>query len=135
MQSHISVALVTLASLLFFVGLGINVGRVRRTCGISAPVMTGDPRLERAVRVHYNTMEWLPVFLVSLWIFALYWNDLVAAGLGVVWIVGRIVYARGYMADPLKRAPGFGIQALATLALLFGAAGRLVYLLATGAPV
>jgi uncharacterized membrane protein YecN with MAPEG domain len=135
MQAYIWVALDSLASVLFFVGLGINVGRVRHKCGIMAPVMTGDPLLERAIRVHYNTLEWLPAFLVSMWLFAIYWSPIVAAGLGVVWIVGRIVYAGGYMADPAKRGPGFGIQALVTLVLLFGAAGRLIYLLATGAPI
>ena len=67
-----------------------------------------------------------------MWLFALYWNDAVAAAIGVVWIVGRIVYARAYMADPAKRGPGFGIQALATFVLLFGALGRIVWLLATG---
>ena len=132
MQSYASVALVTVAALLVYLGLGIQVGRTRFKCGIAAPAMTGDARLERAIRVHYNTLEWLPVFLASLWMFALYWSPAVAAGLGVVWIVGRLIYAAGYMAAPLKRAPGFLIQALATFVLLFGAAGRVVYLLAAG---
>lgn len=133
MQSYAWVALVTLAALAVYLGLGVNVGRTRYRCGIAAPAMTGDARLERAIRVHYNTLEWLPVFLASLWLFALYWSPGVAAGLGAAWIVGRLIYAAGYMAEPRKRAPGFLIQALATFALLFGAAGRVVYLLAVGA--
>jgi len=133
MQAYIWVSLVSLASVLLFLVLGINVGRIRHKIGIMAPVMTGDPLLERAIRVHYNTLEWLPAFLVSMWLFAIYWSPSVAAGLGVVWIIGRVVYAQGYMADAQKRAPGFAIQALATFALLFGAVGRLAYLLATGA--
>ena len=132
MQSYAWVALVTLAALVVYLGLGVNVGRTRYRCGIAAPAMAGDARLERAIRVHYNTLEWLPVFLASLWLFALYWSPAVAAGLGVAWIVGRLIYAAGYMAEPRKRAPGFLIQALATFALLFGAAGRVVYLLAIG---
>jgi glutathione S-transferase len=128
MQPHIWPGLVSLAAVLVLLGMGINVGRVRHKIGIMAPAMTGDPKLERAIRVHYNTLEWLPAFLVSLWLFAVYWNDAVAAGLGVVWILGRILYAQGYMADPAKRGLGFLIQALATLVLLFGAAGRLIYL-------
>src|SRR5205085_3222554 len=110
--------------------MALQVGRARGKSGIAAPAMTGDPLLERAVRVHYNTLEWLPIFLVSLWLFALYWNDLVAAGLGVIWIVGRILYQTGYMADPAKRELGFMVQAVATAVLLFGALGRLVYVLA-----
>lgn len=132
MHTHVWVGLVSLAAVLLFTVLGLNVGRVRHKIGIMAPQMTGDPLLERAIRVHYNTLEWLPAFLVSLWLFAIYWNDLWAAGLGVIWILGRIIYARGYMADAAKRGPGFAIQALTTLVLLFGAAGRLIYLLANG---
>lgn len=132
MHTHVWVGLVSLAAVLQFTLLGINVGRVRHKIGIMAPTMTGDPLLERAIRVHYNTLEWLPAFLVSMWLFAVYWSDDVAAGLGVVWIIGRILYARGYMADPAKRGPGFAIQALTTLVLLFGAAGRLIWLLANG---
>jgi glutathione S-transferase len=130
MQSHAYVAIVSLLALLTYFWMGLQVGRARSKCGIAAPTMTGDPLLERAIRVHYNTLEWLPIFLVSLWLFAIYWNDLVAAGLGVIWIVGRILYQTGYMADPAKRELGFMVQALATAVLLFGALGRLVYVLA-----
>jgi len=130
MQTHGWVALVTLISLAVYLWFGIQVGRVRHRVGIDAPAMTGDPQLERAIRVQANTLEWLPVFLGAMWLFAIYWNDLVAAGLGVVWILGRLIYAAAYMADPKKRGPGFGIQALATLVLLFGALGRVIYVLA-----
>ena len=132
MQTHLWAALVTLAALLFYLSLGVNVGRARHKTGIQAPAVTGDATLERAFRVHYNTLEWLPIFLGAMWIFALYWNDRVAAAIGVVWILGRILYARGYMTDPAKRGPGFLIQALATLALLLGGIGRIVWLLALG---
>lgn len=130
MQPHSLVAIVTLLALLTYLAFGVNVARMHAKTGIHAPAMTGDPRLERAVRVQANTLEWLPLFLVSLWLFALYWNDLVAAALGVVWIAGRLLYAAGYMADPARRGPGFLIQAAATLILLFGALFRVVYVLA-----
>jgi glutathione S-transferase len=132
MMEHRWTAVVSLVALLVYVWMGINVGRARGKSGIAAPAMTGDPILERAVRVHYNTLEWLPIFLVSLWLFAVYWNELVAAGLGVVWILGRVVYSAGYMADPGKRSTGFLIQMSAVAILLFGALGRIVYGLATG---
>lgn len=130
MQSHALVALVTLLALLVYFWMSFNVGRARGKSGIAAPATTGDPALERWFRAHYNTLEWLPLFLVSMWLFALYWSDLVAAGLGVVWIVGRILYALGYVQDPGKREVGFIVQALATAVLLFGALGRIVYVLA-----
>ncbi len=129
MSSHAYVAIVTLLALLTYFWMGLEVGRARGKSGIKAPAMTGDPILERAIRAHYNTLEWLPLFLVPMWLFAIYWSDLIAAIIGLIWIVGRIVYQRGYVADPAKRELGFMIQALAVAVLLFGSLGRLVYVL------
>jgi glutathione S-transferase len=132
MMEHRWTALVTILALLVYLGLGLKVAFARGKSGIEAPAMTGHPLLERANRVHVNTLEWLPLFLAGLWLFAIYWNELVAAGLGLVWIVGRLVYSAGYTADPAKRSTGFLIQALATLALLLGALGRIAWSLANG---
>ena len=132
MLEHRWTALVSLLALLVYFWMSTQVPRARIKCGISAPAMTGDPLLERTIRAHYNTLEWLPVFLVSLWLFAVYWNELIAAAVGAVWVVGRVIYALGYYADAQKRAPGFLIQSLAVAVLLFGALGKIVYSLATG---
>jgi uncharacterized membrane protein YecN with MAPEG domain len=131
MHPHSLVALVTLLALLTYFWMSVRVPAARAKCGIQAPAMTGDPLLERTIRAHYNTLEWLPIFLVSLWLFAIYWNDMVAAAMGLVWIVGRILYALGYAADAAKRGPGFLIQSVATAVLLFGSLGRVIYILAT----
>lgn len=128
-QSHALAAIVTLVSLLVYVWMILRIGGARRRPGIDAPAMTGHPELERHLRIQANTVEWLVIYLPSLWLFALYWNDRVAAALGVVWMIGRIVYALGYAADPKRRELGFIIQALATGVLLFGALGRAVYVL------
>lgn len=130
---HAYVAIVTLLALLTYFWMGLQVGRARGKSGVAAPAMTGDPVLERTIRAHYNTLEWLPIFLVSLWLFAIYWDERVAAIVGVVWIVGRILYQRGYVVDPAKRELGFMIQALACAVLLFGALGKLIYGAITGA--
>jgi uncharacterized membrane protein YecN with MAPEG domain len=132
MMQHRWTALVSLLTLLVYFWMAMQVGRARGISGIQAPAMTGNIMLERAVRVQSNTLEWLPIFLVSLWLFAIYWNELIAAGLGIVWIVGRLLYSVGYMADPAKRGTGFMIQALASAVLLFGALAKIVYSLATG---
>jgi uncharacterized membrane protein YecN with MAPEG domain len=129
MQPHSLVAIVTILALLTYAAMGIGVGRARTKCGIHAPAMTGDPILERAIRVQSNTLEWLPIFLVSLWLFALYWSDLVAAVVGLVWILGRLLYWRGYIADPARREAGFLVQTLACAVLLFGALGRALWIL------
>ena len=131
MSPHSWVAIVTIAAVLVYVWMGLRVAGARRKSGVAAPAMTGDPILERHLRVQANPLEWLPVFLVGLWLFALYWNDLVAAALGVVWIVGRVLYALGYVADPAKRELGFVVQALAAAVLLFGALGRVIWILVT----
>jgi len=129
-QSHALVAIVTLVSLLVYVWMILRIGGARRRSGIDAPAMTGDPELERHIRVQANTVEWLVIYLPSLWLFAIYWNDLFAAAAGVVWIIGRILYALGYAADAKKRELGFIIQMLATAVLLFSALGRAIYVYA-----
>jgi uncharacterized membrane protein YecN with MAPEG domain len=131
MQTHALVAIVTLAALICYIWMILRVGGARRRTGIQAPAMTGDPDLERHVRVQANTLEWLPIFLPSLWLFAIYWNDLFAAAAGVVWILGRIIYALSYTADPKKRGLGFAIQGLATFVLLLGALGRVIWVAVT----
>ena len=115
------VALVTLLSLIFYLVTGVQAGRARGRFGVAAPAMTGHPEFERLMRVHGNTLEWLVVHLPSLWLFALFVEPRVAAGIGVVWIVGRVIYARAYARDPGTRTTGFAIQGLATSVLLVGA--------------
>ncbi|MBX3481193.1 MAG: MAPEG family protein [Caulobacter sp.] len=133
---HSLVTIVTCLSLLVFIWMMMRVGRARGRSGIDAPAMTGDPDLERHIRVHLNTLEGLAMYLPSLWLFTLTWptfpfNEWIAAGLGLVWILGRIVYARGYVVDPSKRSMGFLIQGLATLFLLVGALGKAIYVMVT----
>jgi glutathione S-transferase len=130
-QPHILVALVTLLSLLVYFWMSFRVAQARGKSGIQAPAMTGEPVLERTIRAHYNTLEWLPIFLASMWLFAIYWNDMVAAAMGVVWIIGRIAYALGYAAEASKRSAGFLIQSVAVAVLLFGGLGRIIYIMAT----
>lgn len=127
LQSHTLVAIVTILALLLYVVMGMRVGQARTKYGVVAPAITGAPEFERLYRVQANTLEWLPIFLVSLWLFALYWDERVAAGLGLVWIVGRFLYMTGYAREAGARGPGFGIQALAAGALLFGALGRIIW--------
>ena len=126
-------AIVSLLAVLVYFWMGAQVGRLRYKVGILAPAMTGDPKLERTIRAHLNTLEWMPIFLPSLWLFAAYWGDVPAAIVGAVWIVGRLLYFFGYVAEANKRGPGYGIQALACAVLLFGALGRIIWVVATQA--
>ncbi len=114
-------ALVTLLAIAAYFYSGILVGRARGTYGIKAPAVTGNPNFERLFRAQMNTLEWLPMFLPALWLFALSWGDALAGVLGMIWIVGRLLYIQTYATAAEKRGPGFGVQAIATLALWLGA--------------
>jgi glutathione S-transferase len=114
-------ALVTLAALFVYFWFCLLVGKARVQYKVAAPAVTGDPAFERLYRVQMNTLEWLPIFLPSLWLFAFYISDVIAALLGLVWIVGRILYKNGYEQAAEKRSLGFGIQALAAAVLAVGA--------------
>jgi len=125
-------ALTTLASVLFYTWLGFRVGQARIRYKVAAPAVSGDPIFERHYRIQMNTLEWLPIQLVGLWMFAIYVNDLGAAVLGVIWIVGRALYARAYLADPKKRTVGFVIQFAASMLLCLGALGDIFVRLLLG---
>jgi glutathione S-transferase len=115
------VVIVTVLALLLYLWTGVRVAAARGKFGVAAPAVTGHPEFERAYRVQMNTLEWLPLFLAGLWLFAFYWGGRAAAALGVLWILARLYYALAYVKDPARRGPGFGLQALATLILLLGA--------------
>jgi glutathione S-transferase len=120
-------ALVTCMAILFYFFTGIQVSKARAAFGIKAPAMSGNPDFERVFRVQMNTLEWMPIFLPSLWLFAIYISDPVAAVLGLVWIAGRALYLTGYSQAANKRGPGFGIQATAAIILWLGALGAIVW--------
>ena len=95
-------------------------GAARGLYGVPAPAMTGHPIFERWARVQGNTVEQLVIFFPGLWMFSRYVNPEVAAGLGVVFLIGRALFARGYIADPAKRGPGFVLSYLANAVLVLG---------------
>lgn len=113
-------AIVTILAVLVFTYMGLQVGAMRGKHNVPAPAMTGHPMFERAFRVHMNTLEQMIVFLPLLWLATIYFHLLgwLAPALGVLWVIGRIVYMRGYMADPSKREAGFMIGTIANLGLL-----------------
>lgn len=113
-------SLITISALILYFIVTINVGRARFKYKVSPPQMTGNPDFERVVRVQQNTLEQMILFLPSLWLFSQFISPIWAAGIGAVWIIGRILFAWGYYQAAEKRAVGFGISTLAILALLGG---------------
>ncbi|MFQ5635793.1 MAG: MAPEG family protein [Gammaproteobacteria bacterium] len=114
-------------ALVQFLAFGALVGRARAKYGIDAPAVAGDPVYERYQRVHYNTMEQLVVFIPGMLLFGSYVNPNAAAGLGLVFLIGRIVYFRAYLADPATRGPGFGLTILPATVLLLGGMGGVIW--------
>lgn len=132
-QPHNQIVIVSLLAILVYLWTGIRVAGARRKFGITAPAMTGNLDFERYVRVQTNTLEWLPVFLAVFWMAALYWPQTYIALIGLVWPLGRIIYALGYTKNASARGPGFGLQALAALVLLIAAAlGAVRQMMVTG---
>ena len=116
-----AIAIVTIVALLQFFVFGFQVGQMRAKHGVPAPATTGHPEFERMFRVQQNTMESLVLFLPSLWMFGWYVSETWGALIGIVFIAGRWIYKRAYVADPKKRGPGFGMSTAATSILLIGA--------------
>jgi glutathione S-transferase len=115
------IQLVTLLALLQFFVFGGLVGRARGRHGVQAPATTGHEIFERYYRVQMNTLETLVMFLPALWLAALYWSPAWMACIGAVYLVGRVLYLNGYVADPKKRGPGYGLSIMPTLILLVAA--------------
>ncbi len=115
-------AAVTLLAIAFYFFLATRVAAAHRKFGVKLPAMTGHPEFERIYRVQNNTLEWLPTFLVSLWLAALTFSDPAAAALGLVWIAGRAGYFVGYRRAVEGRLPGFFVQTTACILLFLGAA-------------
>lgn len=124
-------AIVTCLAIAFYLLTSIEVSRARARYGVKLPAISGNVDFERVYRIQMNTLEWMPIFLPSLWLFAIYISDVGAAALGAIWIVGRILYFLGYREAVAKRSRGFAIQALMCIVLwvgaLGGAAWRLVH--------
>jgi uncharacterized MAPEG superfamily protein len=95
-------------------------GQARARYGIAAPSTTGDPTFERYFRVQQNTMEQLILFLPAILLFGRYVDETIGASLGLVFILGRALYARAYYRDPAARGLGFGLTALSNLVLALG---------------
>lgn len=116
----IYVTLVTSIMLIQLFVFDIKSGMARDKGGVKAPATTGDVTYEKRNRIHLNTIELLVIAIPSMWIFANYVHALTAAGLGIVYVIGRVIFSQAYMADPDKRGTGFMISMLPVITMMFG---------------
>jgi glutathione S-transferase len=114
------VDIVTALAVLQFIVFGFKVGAARGRYGVKAPAITGNETFERLFRVQQNTLEQLIAFLPGIYLFARYFNPRVAAALGVVYLIGRELYAYTYVKDPSKREVGYGMTFLPMVILVVG---------------
>ena len=114
-------ALSTMIALSVYYSQGIFVSLARSRHGIKAPKTHGNDDFERVFRVHYNTLENLPIFLIPLWFFALLVSAPIAGWLGLLWSVGRLGYMYGYYRSAESRhSYGSIISYIALLPLIVG---------------
>jgi glutathione S-transferase len=114
------VAMVIALALIEYAIFSMLVGKARGTYGIDAPAISGNPIFERYYRVHQNTMEALISFIPGMVLFAHYVSADVAAGLGALFLIGRVLYLRAYVADPKSRTLGFVLGYIPTQILVIG---------------
>lgn len=112
------VDVVAVLAVLQYLVFGALVGRARGRYGVKAPAITGHEVFERTYRVQMNTLELLVALLPGLYLCARHMSAPVAAGLGVVYLVGRLLYWRAYVADPARRGTGFVLSFVPVVALL-----------------
>lgn len=112
----------TLAVLGVYFWTGVMAGVARARYKVAAPSMDGPLPFQSAQRVQANTLEQLPLVLAPLWLCGTYLGDTWAAAGGLLWCLGRVLYALGYYRDPSKREAGFVIGMLACGALVAGGA-------------
>lgn len=115
------IVIITMLALVEFIYFSVKVGDARGRYNVKAPETTGHETFERHYRVHYNTLEQLVIFIPAIWAFGYYIGYIWAAGLGVVFLIGRLVYAVSYVKEPAKRGPGMLLSMVPTWIMVLGA--------------
>ena len=108
-------------ALVEFLAFAFAVAGARGRYKVAAPAVTGNEIFERYLRVQMNTLEQLVVFIPSILLFGQYMSPYIAAGLGVIFLIGRLVYFFTYVKDPKSRELGFGLTIGPNAILLGGA--------------
>jgi uncharacterized MAPEG superfamily protein len=121
------VEIVIALALLQFIYFAMCVGAARGKYQVAAPAVAGHDMFERNFRIQMNTLELLVVFVPAILLFGKHVGGTWAAALGAIYIIGRFVYQRAYLADPQRRGLGYGLSLLPTLVLLLGGLGGAVY--------
>ncbi len=115
------VTIIVMFALMQYLYFGVAVGRARTRHGVAAPAVSGDENFERFHRAHQNTLEQLIVFIPAIYAAGYYAHGIAAAGVGVVFLLGRADYFRSYIADPQSRGRGMMVTMACSVVLLAAA--------------
>nr|XP_011449764.1 microsomal glutathione S-transferase 3 [Crassostrea gigas] len=101
------VILVTISAIIMSWKVGYQVVSARKKFNVQYPKMySEDDRFNCYQRAHQNTLEVFPIYLV-LQIFSGIYAPRFSAVCGLIFVLGRLVYAAGYQSgDPKKRLYG-----------------------------
>ncbi|KAK7097978.1 microsomal glutathione S-transferase 2-like [Littorina saxatilis] len=118
LEDIIYTSIVTLLAGIQLVFFARMVGKSRMKHKVPYPQMTGDANFERALRAQQNSLEFFPVFLITLWLSSLFFNQVASAVVGLVYLYSRQKYVSGYCRDVKDRIPGFklGVRCLMFMA-------------------
>ena len=112
------VVAVVMLALLQYTWFGIEVGRARGRFEVPAPATIGHENFERFFRAHQNTTEQLVVFLPAMFACAYLVNETLAAAMGLLFVIGRLMYFRGYTSPEKSRSLGFGLGLIANTVMI-----------------
>ena len=112
--------IVILLALLQYISFIFRVGFTRVKYGVHAPKTTGDETWERIYRVQLNTMEQLVLFIPGMLAFSTYVSAQWVLLPGVLFIVGRQIYAHLYVKNPESRGLGMILSLFSNIALVLG---------------
>jgi hypothetical protein len=126
------VELVAALAVVQFLAFGALTGRARQLSGLKAPAISGHDGFERMYRVQMNTLECLVAFLPALLLAAKYWSPIFVAGLGFIFLIGRLIYWRAYVSSPESRGIGFMLSIVPIILLALSAVVGIVLAIVSG---
>jgi len=110
MEDFIYPGVLSCVALLVYYFTLLKAATARQKYKISAPLHDGPEAYQRIVRAHQNTLEHLAIFIPGLWLFSFSFDPVWASIIGLLWPIGRLVYAFGYYQKAEKRLLGLYIS-------------------------
>jgi len=123
------VVFVAVDSIFVNMWLAMNVMRARKEHNVKYPIMYspengGDNKFNCVQRAHQNTLEAYPGFLMLLLLGGLQYPK-ISAGAGTLYLISRIIYARGYYSGGPEGRKRGAILTLLSSPVLIGCVGSL----------